>query len=148
MTAASIEKYAGPTPPPIDALVAAAETEGHGFVRRTVEEWASGANRFDAPNEVWFLAELDGAVTGMCGVNIDRHLYDPTVGRLRHLYVHPDHRSGGLGERLVDACLKHASGRFTTIRLRTPGEEADRFYDKLGFLRSASDTASHTKQPG
>ena len=147
MTSPTIRRFASATPPAIGALVDAADEEGHPFVRRTLDEWAAGENRFDRPNEAFFLAELNGEVVGTCGINRDHHVDDPTVGRLRHLYVHPTQRGTGLGADLVARCLDHAVGRFHLVRLRTPGAAADRFYDNLGFDRSASDTATHELVP-
>lgn len=143
MTIPSIRRHAGTVPPPIDALAAAADDEGHGFVRRTIEEWASGDNRFANTGEVFFMAEFDGNIVGMCGVNVDGYVDDPTVGRLRHLYVSPSQRGSGLGERLVMRCLDHAANHFGLVRLRTPGPAADHFYDNLGFERADSNNATH-----
>jgi GNAT superfamily N-acetyltransferase len=143
VTAPSIQPYIDVLPPPIKSLGSAANEEGHAFVQRTVDEWRSGANRFDKFGEAFFLASIRSETVGMCGINIDTHLDDPTVGRLRHLYVHPNHRTAGLGERLVMMCLDHAIEHFELVRLRTPGPMADQFYDKLGFERSASPTATH-----
>ena len=147
MVYVAIERHAEPTAPEIQRLVDAAEAEGHVFVARTVDEWATGANRFDGPNEAFFLASVDGEIVGMCGVNVDPYVDDPTVGRLRHLYVHPSNRSARIGEQLTDVCLSHAWGRFDTVRLRTPGEAADRFYERIGFRRISSDTATHERSP-
>lgn len=142
-----INRFADLAPPAIGSLVTAADDERHPFVRRTFDEWAAGENRFDRPNEAFFIAELDDEVVGMCGINQDRYVDDREVGRLRHLYVHPSHRDGGLGADLVTTCLHHAAGRFRIVRLRTPGAAADRFYDNLGFDRSGSDTATHELVP-
>ena len=79
----------------------------------------------------------------MCGVNVDPYVDDLTIGRLRHLYVHPASRSMGLAVALVDVVLAHATNHFAIIRLQTPNAAADRFYDRYGFARSDSPTASH-----
>lgn len=148
MSDALIHSYVGETPPPIGALADLASSEGYNFVARTLAEWQSGQNRFDQHNECFMLAHVGDEVVGMCGLNQDPYIDDAGVGRLRHLYVHPDYRSEKLGARLVAGCMAFAATRFEVVRLRTPGPRADVFYDKLGFERSDSATASHQASPG
>jgi len=85
--------------PPIDQLnplvMEAAETGFHAL-SRLLTEWQSGRNRFDQPREAIFIATDDGHIVGVCGLNRDPYLGDPTVGRVRHLYV------------ALDLCSHHA----------------------------------------
>lgn len=81
------------------ALVAESERDGLGFVRRLVEEWTSGANRFDQPGAALFVASIDGAVVGVCGLNVDPYAARAGVGRVRHLYVLAPYRRRGAGSR-------------------------------------------------
>ena len=114
-------------------LVAEAEAAGHRFVRRLVNEWESGSNRFARPGEAFFAAVADGRVVGVCGLNIDPYLTDRHVGRVRHLYVLAESRRRGIGRRLVAEVIAAARGRFDRLRLRTESEAAARFYEALGF---------------
>ena len=128
---------------PVDRLadlVAASEQEGLRFVRRLAEEWATGQNRFDRPGEALFGALLDTRLVGVCGLNVDPYAGEPTIGRVRHLYVLTAHRGQGVGRGLVEAVVAAARGAFTTLRLSTGNPAAARLYESLGFRRHAGDT--------
>ena len=123
-------------PLPIDqlsALVTEADATGFHALSRLLSEWQSGLNRFDQRGEALFIATDDRRVVGMCGLNRDPYLSDPTVGRIRHLYVALDYRRRGIGTKLVSGVMSLASGHFARLRLRTDSPDADRFYRSLGF---------------
>ena len=105
-------------------------------MRRLVEEWASGANRFDRVGEALFGAWVDGRVVGVCGLNVDPYTAEEGVGRVRHLYVLSAFRRRGVGRRLIAAVIEAARGRFGALRLRTGNPEAARVYEALGFRSS------------
>ena len=115
------------------ALVAESEAQGLRFVRRLAEEWVSGANRFDQPGEALFVARDDGRVVGVGGLNVDPYTAEPTVGRVRHLYVLTAYRRLGIGGRIVEEIVETARGRFERLRLSTSNPEAARLYERLGF---------------
>jgi GNAT superfamily N-acetyltransferase len=117
-------------------LVVESEREGFAFVRRLVDAWESGDNRFDGPDEALFAAVVDGCVVGVCGLNVDPYLPGRRVGRVRHLYVAAGFRRGGIGTELVAAVIAEARGTFDRLRLRTDSEPAVRFYESLGFRRT------------
>lgn len=131
--------------PDLDLGVLLAESEHVGLrlVRRLVEEWTSGANRFDRPGETLLGAWVDGQVVGVCGLNIDPYAAEEGVGRVRHLYVLTAFRRRGVGRQLVAAVIEAARGRFGTLRLRTGNPEAARVYEAIGFRPSAR-AADHT----
>jgi GNAT superfamily N-acetyltransferase len=125
--------------PTLTAFVTASEAEGHAMVRRLVSNWSR--NRFDRPGEV--ALHTQGAVGGL---NVDPYLDDPSVARVRHLYVHPDHRGQGLATALVRFLQGHASGfGFDRVRVRT--DEAGAFYERLGFTATDAANATHTWRP-
>jgi GNAT superfamily N-acetyltransferase len=128
----------------LSALSVAAYREGHRFVRRLLEEWRTGANRFSAPGEGLFVAEVGTAVVGVCGLTVDPFAGDPTVGRVRHLYVAPSFRRAGVGSELVSR-VTHAArrGSFVRLRLRTGSREASDFYRACGFKPADGDTWTH-----
>ena len=106
--------------------------EGYQFIARLCDEWRSGANRFDAPGEGLFVAQHSSGLVGVCGLNRDPYVDDPSIGRVRHLYVNPSHRRQGVGRSLVTTLIEAAAVRFRILRLRTtPGAES--FYQALGF---------------
>jgi ribosomal protein S18 acetylase RimI-like enzyme len=128
----------------LEPLVAQAAATGFQALARLQDEWQSGLNRFDQPGEALFIAADNGFIVGICGLNQDPYLHDPTVGRVRHLCVGVQHRRKGIGSRLVRAVMGAANGRFTRLRLRTNSADADGFYLSLGFTRfTAEPSCSH-----
>jgi GNAT superfamily N-acetyltransferase len=123
----------------VSALVAESERAGLGFVRRLVEDWASGRNRFDRAGETLFGAWAGSRLAGVCGLNIDPYTAGTRVGRVRHLYVLEAERGRGVGAQLVSAVIVAARGPFDTLRLRTDNAAAARLYESLGFRRQAGD---------
>lgn len=116
-------------------LLAESEASGYRFLRRVVNEWESGANRFSHTGEALLVAAIDGRWVGVCGLSIDPYLGDPRVGRVRNVYVLADCRKTGIGCQLVEEAIARARGHFDILRLR--GEEAGpaRLYESLGFRR-------------
>src|SRR5271168_4218613 len=114
-------------------MLAESEASGYRFLRRVVDEWESGVNRFSRPGEALLIAEMSGRWVGICGLSIDPYLDDPRVGRVRNVYVLADRRGMGIGRRLVEEAIARARGHFDRLRLR--GEEAGpaRLYESLGF---------------
>ena len=140
---AVIERLSGEPADRLGALVAESERQGFRFVRRLVDEWRSGANRFDRPGEVLFAARAGDDVIGVCGLNIDPHADDPRIGRVRHLYVLGAHRHAGVGEHLVADVIEAARGRFARLHLRTTSAAAARLYERLGFRPKPGRHHSH-----
>jgi GNAT superfamily N-acetyltransferase len=114
-------------------LLAESEASGYRFVRRLVDEWERGVNRFTRPGEGLFVAESGGQVVGVCGLNVDPYLDDPRVGRVRNVYVLAACRGRGIGRQLIERSIAAGRGHFDRLRLR--GEEAGpaRLYESLGF---------------
>jgi GNAT superfamily N-acetyltransferase len=114
-------------------LLAESEASGYRFLRRVVDEWDSGANRFEHPGEALLIAEKDGRWVGVCGLSIDPYLDDPRVGRVRNVYVLAAQRRAGIGRRLVEEAIARARGYFGRLRLRGEEEGPARLYESLGF---------------
>src|SRR4051812_41520489 len=95
-------------------LLAESERDGWHHVRRLADEWAGGTNRFRRRGEVLFVARAGTTIVGVCGLNIDPFAADPTVGRVRRVYVLRAFRGRGVGRRLVEAVVRAATGRFRT----------------------------------
>ena len=140
-----ITSYARNGPPDVADLLGASLEEGHGLVRRTLDEWVDATNRFDKPGEVFFLALVGESSAGMCGLNVDSFGNDPLLGRIRHLYVLPGFRRNGIGTALVNACIRHAHGRFHRLRLRTFDPVAASFYESIGFAPVDESAATHAR---
>jgi GNAT superfamily N-acetyltransferase len=138
-----IERLNEPSADRLGALLAESEQAGSRLVRRLVEEWASGANRFDRPGEVLFAVRVDGRLVGVCGLNVDPYSTEPRLGRVRHLYVLSAHRRRGIGRQLVAEVIAAARGRFDHLRLSTRNPVAARFYERLGFRSAEAAHCTH-----
>jgi len=124
-------------------LLSESERLGSRIIRRLVEEWGNGANRFDRPGEVLFGARGTGRLIGICGLNHDPYAGDERIGRVRHLYVLSTSRRKGMGQQLVLHVIQAAQGRFDELRLRTNNPAAARLYEELGF-RPCDDSGDYT----
>jgi ribosomal protein S18 acetylase RimI-like enzyme len=140
---AVIERLGGEPADRLRPLIAESERQGFAFVRRLVEEWGSGINRFDRPGEVLFAARAGDDLVGVCGLNVDPHADDPRIGRVRHLYVLVPYRRAGVGEQLVTDVIETARGHFARLHLRTTSAAAARLYERLGFRPTPGAQHSH-----
>jgi GNAT superfamily N-acetyltransferase len=127
----------------ITPLVLEAEGQGHRFMRRLSEDWASGVNRFAGPGELLLGGWAGERLVAVGGLNKDPYVSADTVGRLRHVYVLGDVRRLGIGTLIVERIIAEASARFSLLRLRTMAAEGAAFYDRLGFQRAGDPFATH-----
>jgi GNAT superfamily N-acetyltransferase len=114
-------------------VLAESEASGYQFLRRVVNEWESGVNRFSRLGEALLVAELKSRWVGVCGLSIDPYLDDPRVGRVRNVYVLADYRRAGIGRCLVEKAVALARNRFDRLRLRAEEPGPARLYESLGF---------------
>ncbi len=90
------------------------------------------------PDRAVFVADLDGRVVGHVSAFVDGPIDIRPVrsAKLLSLYVFPEHRSSGVGGRLVDAfkewALTMGAQRFTVTAYAT-NTDAIRFYQRNGF---------------
>jgi GNAT superfamily N-acetyltransferase len=125
------------------ALQDEARAEGYLFIDRLVEEWQSGANRFDKTGEL-FLGCLDGGVlVAVGGVQRDPYRTAVDVGRVRRVYVRPAWRGRGIGQELVTLLVERARGKFLRLRLRAENPAAARVYERIGFQPVTEEDATH-----
>jgi predicted adenylyl cyclase CyaB len=112
---ALIERLQGLPPDRVHDLLVDSEAAGSRIVRRAVDQWADGTNRFDRPGEALFAASLAGRLVGVCGLNVDPYAGDDRVGRVRHLYVLTSCRRRGVGRQLVAHVIDSAGDRFDSL---------------------------------
>ena len=135
-----------PVSPPLDGLKALARdarSEGFVFIDRLIEEWATGANRFDKDGETILGVYASQNLVAIGGLNIDPFAADQNYGRLRHVYVSPVFRRAKIGRSLVRALVRHAAHTFDGVRLRTDTADAAQFYVRLGFQPLTHQFATH-----
>jgi GNAT superfamily N-acetyltransferase len=123
-------------------LVCESEKDGFRFLRRLVDEWEDGRNRFDKINEGFFALWKDGDLVAVGGLNCDPFSNDPRTGRLRRFYVSRVERRKGYGRLLVQRILDEASTSFDVIVLNTDSAVAGEFYERLGFAPLPDDLHS------
>ena len=143
MVAGPIYQVLDSLPADISKLLDGERREGHRLVKRLVDDWEDGTNRFDAPGEIALEARLEGDLVAVGGLNRDPYIDEPEVGRLRHVYVSPEARGRGVGRGLVESLIGHAQPTFSRVRLRTVTSEGSRFYVALGFEEIDEPDATH-----
>lgn len=134
-------------PADIARLLMLSRAEGFDFVDRLVTDWENGTNRFDRPGEILTECRKDGFLVAIGGLNIDPYLEDPSVGRLRHVYVDPAFRGSGVGRELVGRLMIFAKQRFDRVRIRTATQDGGAFYLAMGFAGTDEPDATHTIIP-
>jgi GNAT superfamily N-acetyltransferase len=132
-------------PPQLVSLEREATAQGFNFLRRLIDEWQTGRNRFDKPGERLLAAIDNGNMVGIGGLNVDPYEPAGDTARLRRLYVATDFRSRGVGEALVRALLDEAPQTFRVVRLSTDTASGAAFYIRLGFTAVEHATATHIK---
>jgi ribosomal protein S18 acetylase RimI-like enzyme len=112
-----------------------------------------GDARARAVRAVVLVAVEEGAVVGTATLELERTLEDASLpahqARMRMLAVAPARRGGGIGRRLVEACLERArNARKSELRLHTMDAmtAAGELYRSLGFERDPAD--DFTPAPG
>jgi GNAT superfamily N-acetyltransferase len=134
----------------IESLVDGAKREGFEFVRRTIDEWNAGTNRFSHAGEgLWGLVSGTELI-GMGGLNIDPYVEGAGIGRVRHLYIRQAYRREGCATLLMKRIIGRARLHFQVLRLFTANPAAAAFYERLGFEYSPGYKVSHvlTLRPG
>ena len=122
--------------PGFERLIIQAGQEGHIFIERLRQEWASHENRFDKPGEALYAIFHRETVIGIGGIN--RSPFAATTdnpGRLRRFYILPEWRRRGVGAKFVRFIVEKARHEFKLLELRTHREEAQHFYEQQGFER-------------
>jgi GNAT superfamily N-acetyltransferase len=127
----------------LELLAVEAQFEGFNFVRRTIDEWKSGMNCFSKKGEILFGIFTSNLCIGIGGLNIDPYIDDPSIGRIRHLYISQEHPRKGLATLLLKKIIKTAATYFETVRLFTNNPEASLFYESMGFDHSNSIKETH-----
>ena len=117
----------------IERLVTESLSQGFSFVARLVNEYRNGGNCFNKNGEILLMAAIEGKAIAIAGLNQDPYACNPSIGRLRHLYVESVWRRCGVGSLLVSQIIYQASKHYKMLTLRTDNPEADKFYRTLGF---------------
>jgi GNAT superfamily N-acetyltransferase len=120
-----------------------ARAEGYDFVNSLEQEWSSGQNRFEGPGEALWGCVDNGLLVAVGGLNQDPFAGDPSLGRIRRVYVRPAWRNRGIGGAMVAALIEKARTGFRAVRLHAENKDAARLYEKLGFIPVDHPYATH-----
>ena len=122
-----------------------ASAEGFQFLDRFVSELQQDSVALDSPREFFLGFVVHGDLVGMGGVTPDPYVQDAQTGRVRHLYVRPDHRRESVGRDLLHELESRAFMTYSILRLRTDTIAAARFYEALGYRPVDDATATHVR---
>jgi DNA-binding MarR family transcriptional regulator/predicted GNAT family acetyltransferase len=101
---------------------------------------------FDPEHDGAWIAELDGKMAGSIFLVNGG---EPSVGKLRLLYVEPEARGAGVGKQLVNVCVERArAAGYKRLDLWTDGQlaPARRLYERAGFTRCETKRERHFGQ--
>ena len=112
-------------------------------IRQYIEE------AIDSQRNVLIVAEQAGKIIGALKADIvDRIFYEPPKeGIIRELYVMPEHRRKGLGQRMIEQAIKQLRERgagLITAEFPAQHKIAVAFYEQLGFRPITSIYARET----
>ncbi len=130
----------------LNGLVELSLSEGFNFLKKMEINWNEGKNTFNREGEVFFGVFDNDVLIGCGGLNIDPYIENNRIGRVRHLYVHPEYRRKGIAKELMMKIEKHAQEGFSLLRLRTFNPSALQFYKELGSGEIDDEYATHCKQ--
>lgn len=128
-------------PADIQYLVSESQVDGFRFLKRLVDEFNSGINRFDNLGEVLLAVREQDKLIAIGGINNDNG-----VARLRRFYVSKQYRRTGLGSRLLKELEQTAIKSFSEIVLFTDTSDAGKFYQSCGYTWVEERGISHRKK--
>ena len=126
-------------------LAVVARNEGFQFLDRLVAAMENETVSLDGTEEFFMCITEHGRIVGVGGITADPYAGEPDVGRIRHVYVHPNARRAGLGRDLLAALEQRAPRTYGTLRLRTDTPAAASFYEALGYRPIVNRHATHFK---
>lgn len=144
MSGVAIRRWCGEPPEGLfGALREAASAEGYRFLNQLDVECAVETGIFrQLGSALFFLLSGDKPV-GIGGLSVDPYETDPSIFRVRHVYIHPDFRRHGVGKMLAQAILAEARLRARLLTLRAPSPDAARFWEAVGFTAIAQFHRTH-----
>jgi GNAT superfamily N-acetyltransferase len=124
----------GAMPACFAGLREAAQSEGYEFVRRLGDRWDGERYRDDELATIWAAMEGD-ALIAIGAQTYDEYDPSPQHRRIRHFYVHPDHRRSGVGRAVAMQLIADAHALAPLLHLRATHALSTAFWDGVGFAR-------------
>ncbi|MBY5408511.1 GNAT family N-acetyltransferase [Rhizobium leguminosarum] len=128
-------------PQEIADLESEARWEGHRHVTRLIDEWSTGAVRFDRDGERLLGAYADGKLAGIGGMTVETAISGAL--RMRRFYIRPAMRGRGIGRMLALALLDHARSFCIVVTVHAGNDGAAKFWESLGFQPHGRDGHTH-----
>ncbi len=119
--------------------------EGFSHVDRLASEYLKGNREFDVPGAFGYGWYLGSELVAIGGLTLDPYITE-RAGRIRRVYVHPEHRRRGLARKLVEKILEEGRQNYTFFTLRSATPEASALYVSLGFVPSTLPNVTHELQ--
>lgn len=129
-------------PESFETLRAAAKAEGYEFLDRLHSRWQANAY-LDDPDASVFCVFAEEAVIAIGAQTLDDYEPGAAQRRIRHFYVRPDLRRGGVGRTLAGALVQQALALAPLVTLRATHDLSRAFWDAMGFTRVIHPTRSH-----
>jgi GNAT superfamily N-acetyltransferase len=127
-------------PAGFDVLRQNARAEGHRNMDRLADDWASGAQRFDAAGEALLAALVAGELAGVGGITADPMMLGAL--RMRRFYVRAVFRRHGVGRRLAETLIARLRPD-VHLAVNAGTQQAARFWEALGFMPDQRDGHTH-----
>ena len=134
-------------PESFPALNARAKAEGYDFLDRLAARWCEGAYLDDHDASV-FACFAEDRVIAIGAQTADEYAPSPAHRRIRHFYVHTDHRRSGIGRTLAGALIQEAFQLAPILRLRATHDLSRAFWDAVGLERVDLPDCSHVIKRG
>ena len=143
-----IVRLSAQLPDGISELTRTAAAEGVRNVVRLVEDWESGAQRFDREGAALFAAYDGGALAGIGGVKPETAAGESAM-RMHRFYVHPAYRRLGIGNRIAREVMNHALTHASLLTCNARASAAGPpFWEALGFARCDGNGYTHIFRAG
>jgi GNAT superfamily N-acetyltransferase len=123
-------------------MVALSHSEGFQFIDRLASDSDDEKPTFDAPGAFGFGWYMGEKLVAVGGLTPDPYVGIP-AGRVRRVYVHPEHRRHGLGRGLIEAIILEGRSSYTVFTLRAATPQAAALYESLGFVASDLPETTH-----
>ena len=136
-----IRPIAGQLPVDFAGLRAEALAEGYEHIERLAGQWEAGGGSFEGREEALVAAFVGGELAGVGGITVDP--YVPAALRMRRFYVRPEFRRHGIGRQLAMVLIEGAMAVTPFITLNAGSDGAAAFWERLGFMREASEGHTH-----
>jgi GNAT superfamily N-acetyltransferase len=127
-------------PDEISALRDEAAAEGYRFVDGLIEEWDSGRYHDGDERNALFAVFRDGALAAVGAVTPDPYDPAPDLLRIRHVYVRPGDRRGGVGRLLAGALVQQGLALAPRLSLNAADSGAAAFWEASGFRPDSGGT--------